>query len=160
MKNVKAKRAVFLSLSILFTLLAILAAFGLSYAAREMAHEGLTYSQWYEGTISTYYGWLRILTAVIGLCLCCWCGFVFSVRPFPRLKKGARITLKIIFILCLLLTCLFVFRSFSSHAYLQAMEAQAESLAPYIETYGQNRLWALIALEAAVFSILPVAKGK
>ena len=161
MKNAKTKRTILLLLSVFFTLLVFFAALGLGYAAKEMHHEALTYSQWYEGTIYGYYGWLLIFIALAGIALGCWIGWFFAARPLPALGKRGRTVLKVlcaIFQLCMLF---FVFRSFASHGKIQrAAEVNADSLAPYIESYGQNRLWALLSLEAAVFSLLPAVKGK
>ena len=161
MKNAKTRRTIFLLLSVFFTLLVFLSALGLGYAAKEMNHEALTYSQWYEGTIYGYYGWLLIVAALAGIALGCWIGWLFTARPLPAPGKRARTVLGILCAVYLLLTVFFVFRSFASHGEIrQAAEANVECLAPYIEAYGQNRLWALLSLEAAVFSLLPAVKGK
>ena len=130
-------------------------------AVREMIHERLTYSQWYEGTIYGYYGWLLIVAALAGIALGCWIGWLFAARPLPAPGKRGRTVLGILCAVFLLLTVFFVFRSFASHGEIrQAAEANVECLAPYIEAYVQNRLWALLSLEAAVFSLLPAVKGK
>ena len=161
MKNAKTKRGIFLVLSVLFTLLTGLSVFALHYAAKEMHHEGLTYSQWYEGTIYGYYGWLLIFIALAGIALGCWAGWVLTTRPLPAPGKRGRTALKILCAIFLLFTVFFVFRSFASHGEIRrATETNVECLAPYIEAYGQNRLWALLSLEAAVFSLLGVIKGK
>ena len=143
------------------TLLLIVAAVILSQAWREMHHEGLTYSQWYEGTIYVYYRWLLIVAALAGIALGCWIGWVFTARPLPAPGIRGKTALKILCAIFLLFTVFFVFRSFVSHGEIRrATETNVECLAPYIEAYGQNRLWALLSLEAAVFSFLPVIKGK
>ena len=161
MKNAKTKRGIFLVLSVLFTLLTCLSVFALHYAAEEMNHEGLTYSQWYEGTIYVYYGWLLIVAALAGIALGCWAGWVLTTRPLPAPGKRGKTALGILCAVFLMLTVFFVFRSFASHGEIgRAAETNVECLAPYIEAYGQNRLWALLSLEAAVFSFLPVIKGK
>ena len=161
MNNAKTKRGIFIFLSILFTLLTGLSIFALHYAAKEMRHEALTYSQWYEGTIYGYYGWLLIVAALAGIALGCWAGWLLTARPLPAPGKRGRTVLGILCAVFLLLTVFFVFRSFVSHGEIRrATETNVECLAPYIEAYGQNRLWALLSLEAAVFSFLPVIKGK
>ena len=161
MTNAKTKQTIFLLLSIFFTLLVFLSALGLGYAAKEMNHERLTYSQWYEGTIYVYYGWLLIVAALAGIALGCWAGWVLTTRPLPAPGKRGRTVLGILCAVFLLCTLFFVFRSFASHGEIQRVaEVNVDSLAPYIEAYGQNRLWALLSLEAAVFSILPAVQGK
>ena len=161
MKNGKTKRVIFLVLFVLFTLLTGLSILALHYAAKEMNHEGLTYSQWYEGTIYGYYGWLLVFIALAGIALGCWIGWFFAARPLPALGKRSRTMLWILCAVFLLLTLFFVFRSFASHGEIQrAAEVNVDSLAPYIESYGRNRLWALLSQEAAVLSILPAVKGK
>ena len=161
MTNAKTKQTIFLLLSVFFTLLVFLSALGLGYAAKEMNHEGLTYSQWYESTIYGYYGWLLIFIALAGIALGCWIGWFFAARPLPALGKRGRMVLGILCAVFLLCTLFFVFLSFASHGEIQRVaEVNVDSLAPYIEAYGQNRLWALLSLEAAVFSILPAVQGK
>ena len=161
MKNAKAKRGMLLFLSVLFTLLTVVSIFALRYAAEEMRHEALTYSQWYEGTIYGYYGCLMIVCALAGIALGCWAGWLLTARPVPAPGKRGRAALGVLFAVFLLLALFFVFRSIASYGEIgRAAEANVECLAPYIEAYGRNRLWALLSLEAAAFSLLPAIQGK
>ena len=54
--NQKQKRikTAALILAIFFTILALLSFGALWYSYRDMQHEGLTYSQWYEGSVAAF----------------------------------------------------------------------------------------------------------
>lgn len=136
-------------MAILATVLLLLGMLALSQSAREMRHEGLTYSQWYEDSIYGFYTCMMVVVACTGLCAALWIvwaragrAWLANARPGP-MKVGPAICVA----LTILLTAWAIVRRGMIH---QAASEGAEALEPYIRAYGNTRVLALIALEASV----------
>lgn len=137
-----------LILAVLLTLLTAGSVFALRYTYGEMRHEGLTYSQWYEGSVAGFYScqFFAVLTA--GLTAAAW--YLFFRKPERReLSPGRKRLLKIL--LCILIPAalgLVILALVSRGEMKAAQAAYAEGLAAYISAYGKYRVAALLSCEA------------
>ncbi len=145
-------------MAILFTLLALLSLGALWYSYREMRHEGLTYSQWYEGSIAGFYSCQLITVLIISLAAAAWA--VFFRKPEQRqLSPGKRRFLKIAFFALIPIACALVILTVISGKEMKAaQEAYAEGLPAYIKTFGKYRVAALLSCEALAASAFAQSK--
>ena len=138
-------------LAILFTLLTLISFGALWYSYQEMLHEGLTYSQWYEGSIAGFYSCQFITVLIVSLAAAAW--IIFLRKPNRHLSPGMRRFLKIAFLGLILIACaLFILTFISGREMKAAQEAYADGLPAYIKAYGKYRVAALLSCEALATS--------
>ena len=147
-KKQKIIKTTALILAILFTLLTLLSFGALWYSYQDMQHEGLTYSQWYEGSIAGFYSSQFMTVLILSLAVTAW--IVFFRKPGTRqLSPGKKRFLKIALFALIPITCALVILTFISGRDMKAaQEALAEDLPAYIRAYGQYRVAALLSCEA------------
>lgn len=160
-KNMKKNRigkALHWAAAILMTGRSVLYIGATEYAYREMRHEGLTYSQWYEGAIDGFYGMLMLAIPAVSLCAVVWYFLLRKRRTQPvqrsRMKKNVSRALACAF--AVLTAVLFAAALKDKAGIARAAAENAECLAPYIESYGQSRVAALLSLEALLLSLTGV----
>lgn len=147
-KKQKRIKTAALILAILFTLLTLLSFGALWYSYRDMRHEGLTYSQWYEGSIAGFYSCQLITVLIVSLTAAAWIVF-FRKSEQRQLSPGKRRFLKIAFFALIPIACALVILTFVSKNEMKAAQAAyAEDLPAYIKTYGKYRVAALLSCEA------------
>lgn len=134
------------------TALTALAALGLAVSAREMIHEGLTYSQWYEGAIAGFYNVLQALIGCSGAAIILWMLWRYSKRPRVDTREIALVKAGICGALALIACGLVLWAVVSRRALNEAAASGVESLAPYIKTFGLSRSAAQAALEATLIA--------
>ena len=76
----KKARAIKAALAVLMTLAELLFAGAMLSAYREMCHEGLTYSQWYEGSIQGFYSSVAWFLGVTLPFIAAWIVLIFDFR--------------------------------------------------------------------------------
>ena len=133
------------------TLLLIVAAVILSQALREMHHEGLTYSQWYEGSIYGYYYALLLMIAAAGIWLaaCLHALGVSAIRKVRGEPWRKVLGAMGIFFSCLALGMIVL--AVIRHGNIQrAVAENAEGVAGNIRMYGKSLVAALVSVEAAI----------
>lgn len=141
-------------------MLTTLTALGLLASAREMIHEGLTYSQWYEGAIAGFFGALQVLIGCSGAVILILMLWIYSKRPRDDTDRALPLKTVICGTLALI-TCGLVLWTVVSHRTLnEAAASGVESLAPYIKTFGLSRSAAQAALEATVIAGIARLKRK
>lgn len=147
-KKQKRIKTAALILAILFTLLSLLSFGALWYTYRDMLHESLSYSQWYEGSISGFYSCQFMTILIVSLAAVAWT--VFFRKPGRRqLSPGKKRFLRIAFFALIPITCALVILTLISGNDLKAaQEACAESLPGSIKAYGQYRVSTLLSCEA------------
>ncbi len=158
--NQKQKRikTAALILAILFTILALLSFGALWYSYRDMQHEGLTYSQWYEGSVAGFYSCQLITVLVVSLAAAAWI-FFFRKPEQRQLSPGKRRFLRIAFFALIPVACALVILTIVSGKDMKAaQEAYAEGLPAYIKTYGKYRVAALLSCEALAASAFAQSK--
>ena len=157
-KKQKRIKTTALVLAVLFTLLAFLSFGALWYSYREMQHEGLTYSQWYEGSISGFYSCQLITVLILSLAAAAW--IVFFRKPERRqLSPGKRRFLKIAFFALIPVACALVVLTLVSRNEMKAAQAAyAEGLPAYVKAYGKYRVAALLSCEALAASAFAQSK--
>ncbi len=147
-----------LILAVLFTLLTLLSFGALWYSYRDMRHEGLTYSQWYEGSIMGFYSCQLITVLIASLAAAAWAVF-FRKPEQQRLSPGKRRFLKITFFALIPVACALVILTIVSGKEMKAaQDAYAEGLPAYIKAYGQYRVAALLSCEALAASAFAQSK--
>ena len=158
--NQKQKRikTAALILAILFTILALLSFGALWYSYRDMQHEGLTYSQWYEGSVAAFYSCQLMTVLIVSLAAAAW--IVFFRKPEQRqLSPGKRRFLRIAFFALIPIACALVILTIvSGNEMKAAQEAYAEGLPAYIKAYGKYRVAALLSCEALAASAFAQSK--
>ncbi len=158
-KKQKIIKTTALILAILLTLLTLLSFSALWYSYQEMRHEGLTYSQWYEGSIAGFYSCQFITVLIVSLAAAAW--IVFFRKPNRQLSPGTQRFLKIAFFGLIPVACALLVLTYVSRGELKAaQEACVEGLPLYIKTFGKYRVAALLACEAlAAVGIAQKKKG-
>ena len=136
-------------IAVIVTTMLAAASFGaLVYAVREMKHEGLTYSQWYEGSIRGFYSCLLITLVFLGL-------FLFALAALLRKKNGGgrERLMRVLVVFFTVLTLAFAVLSAVRHGNaVRAAGEGAECLEPYIRDTGNSLVCALVSLEAGIAS--------
>ncbi len=146
-KKQKRIKTAALVLAILFTLLSLLSFGALWYSYRDMLHESLSYSQWYEGSIAGFYSCQFMTVLIVSLAATAWT--VFFRKPDRQLSPGKKRFLRIAFFALIPITCALVILTFVSGNDLKAaQEACAEGLPGSIKACGQYRVAALLSCEA------------
>lgn len=143
--------------AVAMTLLAQLHLGALWYAYRDMRHEGLTYSQWYEGSISGYYGILMLTIVAVQLAAAVWFAFVRRVRgPRVHAKKPVKTgAAKAVCAVFAVLAAAALWRMIDrQNAYAYALTQNHDAYAGYIKWIGQARIAALLAGEGFALSLL------
>lgn len=133
---------------------------GLVYATREMNHEALTYSQWYEGSIYGFYNVILAVIAMTGLFLAAWFTLLRSFRKESgkKARVGKR-SLGILSAVFTLLTAVFILLAAVRHGEISKEAGEnVECLAPYIKAFGNCLVFSLVSFEAAVASLLALLK--
>lgn len=118
---------------------------------REMHHEGLTYSQWYEDSIYGFYSMLRIALVITGIwaAACLHMLSVFRGRSWAFPERGRRICAVLCAVFAVLSAAMLVLALIRQGAVRQAVAERAEMLEGYIRAYGGSLTAALAFLEAA-----------
>lgn len=146
-----------LILAIFFTLLTLLSFGALCYSYQEMRHEGLTYSQWYEGSIEGFYSCQLFTVLIVSLTAVTW--IVFFRKPEQRLSPEKRRLLKTTFFSLIPVAFALVVLTLISRKEMKAAQnAYAEGLPTYIKAYGQYRVAALLSCEALAASAFAQSK--
>ena len=157
----KRKRRALIALTVLVTLLWALAILGAVYAGREMRHEGLTYSQWYEDSVDAWYRALVLCVLTFGAVLCCLAALLGAGRRLPRCGPRGRKLLWGALALGLAGFCFFALRAGQGHRLVMENRAlQTESLEPFLRFRGRNALGALVCLETAAALLWALKKRR
>ncbi len=153
--NLMKKRICLFSGVITMTLLEIGSICALVYSAREMNHEALTYSQWYEGCIYGFYRCLLAFIAATGLFLTVWIILICRLKKSSLKKKTSRKRFSsVLFAVFTVLTVVFVLLTIVRHRELEsATQENVECLAPYIKAYGNSQVFSLVTFELAAASL-------
>ncbi|MBR5109411.1 MAG: hypothetical protein IK099_04380 [Clostridia bacterium] len=156
-----SKKRIWVAVAAVFTAILETALIGgLVYNIREMNHEALTYSQWYEGSIYGVYSSLLVVIAVTGLLLAAWVALFRSFRKKSgrKTRVGKRLP-GILFAVFTLLTAAFILLSAVRHGEIgRAEEEKVECLAPYIKAFGNCLVFSLLSFEAAAASLIALLK--
>ena len=162
-KKKKWNTAMLIVFSVLATVLEAFSLFAVLLSAREMKHEGLTYSQWYEGSIYSFYFWLIVAVICSGLFLAAWYMLLFRKRkqdaanPDGKSKYARKLLLITFAALTLIFACESVaFRIETNRAYA----ANVECLAPYIMRFGKCLTAAVVSLELFAATLIGFARQK
>ncbi len=127
----------------------------LLFSIREMNHEGLTYSQWYEGSIYGFYSCLLVTIVTTSLFLASWIS-LFRGGKAKNVSKAAAWTqaLKTVSIAFAILTAAFVILAAVRYNAIEtAAKENVECLEPYIRSYGNSLVYALLSFEAGLASV-------
>ncbi len=131
----RVKRILLIIATVLVFLLFAFAAAALSYTVKEMRHEGLTYSQWYESSIFAFYSCL-VFTVAFSILLVY---LLICLLRFGR-KTGAvqnsRSKTAVLAAAVILSVCLVIITRMRLRSINQAAADGAEALEPYIHAYG------------------------
>ena len=145
MEKKKTKKAVLICLAILLTALTAFSGLGLASAVKEMRHEGLTYSQWYEGSVNGYYACLLVLILCVCLTAAAWIA-VFKNPPRSVSRSGLTF-LKACVCVFAIAACAFTFLAFWARAeWRQAAEMNVEGLTYYIRVFWRYRIGAMLSI--------------
>ena len=142
------------ALTVLSTLVFALSIGVLDYSLKEMRHERLTYSQWYEGSVNSVYSSVMLVIVAFSLCAAAWF-FLFHKKKQGK-DKSARRRVSLIFLLVFgLMSALFVVVAVGKYRELEmARERVEEVLLYYIHQFGKYRLLSLLSIEGAVVSLV------
>ncbi len=140
---------------IMTAILEVCSVSALAFAIREMNHEGLTYSQWYEGSIYGFYSSLLVTIVTTSLFLASWIPLLRGRRARDAGKAAAWTrALKTLSIAFAILTVAFaVLASVRYSAIGTAERENVECLEPYIRSYGNSLVYALLSFEAGLASV-------
>ncbi len=147
-----AKKKWKIAAAVIMTMLEALSVAALCYAVRDMRHEGLTYSQWYEASIYGFYGCLLITAAVTGLMIASW---VFLLRKEKGNRANRKRVYGILTTVFFFLAAAFLILAAVRHGEIgRAAADNVECLEPYIRAYGNSLVCALLAFEAGIGFLL------
>ena len=158
----KTKRLIFFILAIPTTAFMLLSVSALTYAVRDMRHEGLTYSQWYEGSIRAYYLWLSVFLMNMGLCIAAWITALRRLRPHESKRDwmARRRAFHVMALLSAALGGVFAYSAFRRNVDMLNAAGQVEALAPYIHAYESRRVCTLLSLEGFFFSLFGLVRSR
>ena len=127
------KRKMVVIITIITTVLEMCALSALLFSIREMNHEGLTYSQWYEGSIYGFYSCLLVMIVTTSLFLASWIP-LFRGGKARNASKAAAWTqaLKTVSVAFAILTVAFAILAAVRYSAIGVAEREnAECLEPY-----------------------------
>ena len=159
MSDRRVKRILLIIAIVLVFLLFVFAAAALSYTYKEMRHEGLTYSQWYESSIFVFYSCLvftvsfSILLVYLLICLLRFgrkTGFVLNSRT----KKAA------LAVAVILSVCLVIITRMRLRAINLAAADGAEALEPYIRSYGNSMVLSAVCVTTTMILAVSIVRNR
>lgn len=157
----KRSRMLRIALAILMTLAELLFFAVMLSAYREMHHEGATYSQWYEGSISAFYGSVVCFMAVTLPFIAAWHGLVRNLRGMqtwrhiPTIERSGAVFLSFMFAF---LICMFGHDD-AKRALEFALAANAESPAWHYTRIGRYKVLMMLTAQGYAMSLAAMIKA-
>ena len=133
--------------ALVLTALSVLCLFD---AAREMIHEGLTYSQWYESAIAGFFIVLQTLIGCSGAVIVFSILWFYSKRPGFDTRRVSPLKAGTCGVFALISCGLTLWAVASYRTLTEVTASGVESLAPYIRSFGISRSAVQTALEATL----------
>ena len=148
--------------AVIVSLAELTLAVGLHFSYKEMQHERLTYSQWYDGALASFFDILLLFIVSTALCAGLW--YFFIRRPRPLSPEKIKSRKRVLPFLCAALggtAIWFTVKSFLAYGeLLYAQEQVFEGIPGYILAYNAARLPALLAVLGLIIALIALVSAR